>query len=161
MSDWPDIKELVKERDAWIKEYGVTWGSDGESYDLDDLTDEVYAKLVELNKEKLVWTNHSTCEDDFFSAGMNFFGECGYLKQGPSGGCGCWQTHAFYVATKPWTDEYERIRSTAYIPCPVCNEDGEDENIDSDCRGPKLPKTKYGVDTADGCDEGWINVYLD
>lgn len=147
------IEDLVAERDAWIEEYGIAWGTDteGKIYIHDEMSQADHAKLKKLDKKKLVWTNHSTCEDEFFTPGYHIF----------AGSC-CWFTHSFYVAERPWEDENERIYATAYMPCPVCNADGEGEG-EEDCEGPaELPKTKYGVELMDdGCEDGYIQVYLD
>lgn len=150
---WQTIEELVAERDAWIEEYGIGWGQEGDNkvYVIDEMTQAEHKLVKKLDKKKLIWTNHSTCENEMFTPGMQIFSE---------NSC-CWSSYAFYVASKPWEDENERVDSTAYLPCPVCNADGEGDG-DEDCEGPaELPETKYGVDIADGCEEGWINVYLD
>jgi hypothetical protein len=144
------IEELVEERDAWIKEYGIDWGNKkGNVITRDEMSQSDRARLEELTKKNLVWTNHSTCEDEQFTPGYHDF----------EGSC-CWSTYCYYIAEKPWEDEDERILATAYMPCPVCNADGEGEG-EEDCEGPELPETEYGVDLSDGCEEGYIQVYLD
>jgi len=148
------IEQLVKERDAWIKEYGIHWGEDkykGINTILEDMTQSDHASIKKLAEDGLVWTNHSTCEDEFFTAGYHIF---------EGSGCGCWVTHSFVIAEKPEWDDNERIYASAYMPCPVCNADGEGEG-EEDCEGPELPETEHGVDLSDGCEEGFIQVYLD
>ena len=151
MVDDETLEELVAARDQWIEEYGIKWGEEtkGRFFILDEMTEKEKALLEKLDKKKLVWTNHSTCEDEYFTAGYhNFNNSC------------CWQTYSYYVAEKPWEDEYDRVNSTAFMPCPKCNADAEGEG-DPDCEGPELPETKYGVELSDGCDEGFIQIYLD
>lgn len=153
MADWDDTpEEILAWRDEWMEEYGIDWKN---SIAKDDLDAANYAKLVKLDKKKLVWTNHSTCEDDFFTTGLHVFGDCAFLKQ-KSSGCGCWQSHSFIIAKKPWSDENERITATAYLPCSVCNPDGEEEGVEG-CKGPETPE---GSDRGD-CEGGFINWYFD
>ena len=152
---WDSIEELVAYRDEWIEEYGIAWGADagkGKYFVHDEMSQSDRKLLEKLDEQNLVWTNHSTCEDDMFTAGYHYFS---------GSGCGCWQTYSYYVAEKPHDgNDYEAVKATAYIPCPVCNEDGEDDGEEG-CEGPELPETEYGVDISDGCDGGWIQVYLD
>lgn len=158
MSSWDDSpEELVAYRDEWIETYGVAWGKDaGEDIiGVDELTDENYARLQELDKKKLVWTNHSTCEDDYFTPGFHVLGYCEFLET-ESSGCGCWQTHAWHIAKEPWEDENERIVATAYLPCSVCNADGEGEGEEG-CKGPEIPQ---GADRGD-CEDGHVHWYFD
>ena len=158
MASWDDDPEdLVAFRDEWIEAYGVAWGRDAgdDIISIDELTDENYARLKELDEKHLVWTNHSTCEDDYFTPGFHVFGDCQYLEQ-ESRGCGCWQTHAWYIAKEPWEDENERIDATAYLPCSVCNPDGEGEGVEG-CEGPEIPE---GADR-DECMDGHVHWYFD
>ena len=148
------LEALVGERDGWIEEYGIDWdGSKNKGLKtvLEDMTQADHARIKKLAEEGLVWTNHSTCDGDFFTAGYHIF---------EGTGCGCWVTYSFYIAEVPEFSEDERYHATAYIPCPICNADGEGEGEEG-CEGPELPETEYGVDLADGCEEGQIQVYLD
>ncbi len=79
-------------------------------------------KLVELIDPNLVWTLHSTCEDDQLSTG--------FLEFNPNN-C-CWREQAWYVSKTSWTDETETIKMSASLPCPECNKDGEGEG-DENC----------------------------
>ena len=153
MGDWKTIQELVSERDAWIEKYGIGWwGQEGDNktYVIDEMTQADRKLVEELDKKKLVWTNHTTCDGERFTAGMHTY----------ENSC-CWVSHAFYIANKPWEEEYETVFSTSRLPCPVCNADGEGDG-DEDCEGPtELPATDYGVDIDEGCEEGWIQVFMD
>ena len=151
MSYGDNIETLVAERDAWVKDFGIDWGSS--SYIYDQLTQAERVELEKLDKKKLVWTNASTCDGEYFMPGMHEF-------DGESG-CGCWMTYSFYVAKKPWTDEHGYVTAVTNIPCPVCNADRDGDGVEG-CEGPtELPETKYGLDIGDGCENGWIQVYLD
>ena len=153
MSYGDNIETLVAERDAWIKDFGIDWGSS--SYIYDELTQAERVELEKLDKKRLVWTNASTCDGEYFMPGMHEF-------DGESG-CGCWESYGFYVAKKPWKkkDEYNFVTAVGYIPCPVCNADGDGDGEEG-CEGPaELPATEYGIDIGDGCEEGQIQVYLD
>lgn len=153
MADWDaSIEELIEERDLWIEEYGIKWTDD---WLLEELTMEKLEELKKLDEQKLVWTNHQTCEDDYWTPGLHIFGDCQLLDQ-KAGGCGCWQTYSFLVAEKPWVDEDERIAATASLPCPVCNADGEGEG-DDECEGPEIPE---GVDGGE-CNGGYVSWFLD
>jgi hypothetical protein len=153
MADWGDtIEDLIAWRDAWIEEYGIDWGNKkGRVLSLEDMSQSDHERIKKLDKKNLVWSEHSTCEDNYFTPGYHVF---------EGSGCGCWVTYSFYIAEVPWEDENERIDATAHLPCPVCNADGEGEG-DPDCEGPELPENEYGVDLADGCEDGFIQVYLD
>lgn len=141
MADWEmtaeDYAELWNE---WYEDYGI-----GEFI---EYSEENWEKVQKLDP-RLVWTNHSTCEDDRVTAGATVY----------SNSC-CWGTHGWFIASKPWEGDidnhYESYNATAYLPCPVCNEDGEGEGEEG-CKGPETPA---GADRSD-CDLGFINWYFD
>ena len=109
--------------------------------DLQDIYDEFFAiykpKTYEVNDEnreylktvdpKLVWTAHSTCENDFISPG--------FLEFSPSS-C-CWEEHEWFVSEKPWEsdDSSEWIQTSAHMPCPECNPEADEdmEESNSEC----------------------------
>ena len=153
MANWDDSPEdLVVFRDEWIEEYGIDWMN---PINHDELTQEQFDRLTELDKEKLVWTAHGTCEDDQASPGFKIFGDCS-LTGAEASGCGCWQSREYYIAKNPWQEEYESISLTAYLPCSVCNADGEGEGEEG-CEGPEVPE---GANRSE-CDFGHVNWYFD
>jgi hypothetical protein len=151
MADWETTpEEYLLYIQEWIEEYGI----DFDKYvSHDEMTQEQYDMLVELDKQGLVWTEHGTCEDNMYSFGFSVFGDCSLLKQ-ESSGCGCYQSYGYYIGTVEGSEEY--ITSTAYLPCSVCNPDGEGEGVE-DCEGPEVPE---GAGSS-GCDGGFINWYFD
>lgn len=136
----------------WIDEYEIDTDN---SIDNGGMTQEQHDMLVELDKQKLVWTEHGTCEDNEITPGFKVFGDCSLLKQTASG-CGCWQSHYYYIGKKPWSDENERVKVDAYLPCSVCNPEGEDDGVEG-CEGPEPVE---GAGRSD-CDSGFINWYFD
>ena len=153
MADWDaSPEELVAYRDEWIEEYGIDWKNPIAN---DEMTQAQYAMLTKLDEKKLVWTEHGTCEDNNASPGFKIFGDCKLTGQ-ESSGCGCYQSYSYYIAKEPWEQDYEYIAMTAYLPCSVCNPDGEGEGVEG-CEGPKIPE---GVDRSD-CDMGFVNWYFD
>ena len=153
MWEEPTIEEVVAERDEWIEKYRIDWDgtkNKGLKTVLDEMTQADHARIKKLAEEGLVWTNHATCDGEYFTAGYHIF---------EGSGCGCWITHSFVIAEVPEVDEYERVYSTYYVNCPVCNKDGEGEG-DPDCKGPELPESKYGVDSSD-CEDGYLHIWLD
>jgi len=127
----------------WKKTYQI---SEERDYVLDELSKEDMVELERLDKQGLVWTQHSTCENEQISFGMHTFG---------GSGCGCWQTYCFYVGQTKGEEQF--IDVTAYEPCPVCNAGGEGDG-DPDCEGPEVPE---GAETSEGCEEGWVQWYFD
>jgi hypothetical protein len=103
----------------WHDEYGI-----GEYV---EFSEEGEARVSQLDT-RLVWTDHGTCENNQITNGFNVYG---------GRGCGCWETYGWYLAANPWEgsdDTYISIDTESYAPCGVCNEDGEDESINPECR---------------------------
>ena len=152
MADWSmSVEEHYAEYKKWLEEYKI---------DLDkvilheDLTAEDKLMLEKLDTKNLVWTQHGTCENEQVSTGFSIFGDCQLTGQ-VSSGCGCFQSYCYYIAKVPHnSDEY--IDVAAYLPCPICNADGEGEGAE-DCEGPEVPE---GVDGGE-CEGGFIQWYWD
>lgn len=111
-----DYREAISD---WAVEYGIT--------EEIEYSEENYEKVKALDP-RLVWTYHSTCENDAVSNGCSVFNSC------------CWSTFSWYIGTVPWgtnsgkpEDWFEQYAMSFGYPCPVCNEDGEEENVDPDC----------------------------
>ena len=152
MWEEPTIEQLVAERDEWIEKYGIDWDgtkNKGLITVFDEMTEADHVRMKELAEEGLVWTNHSTSENGYYTAGYHVF----------EGDSGTWQTFSFYIAEVPEHDDTKRVYSTYYMSCPVCNADGEGEGA-PDCEGPELPESKYGVDSSE-CEDGHLNIWLD
>ncbi len=106
---------------------------DFDEYDLQDAYDyfmkEYAPKVYEVSDEnreivkaidpKLVWTAHSTCENDFISPG--------FLEFSPTS-C-CWEAFEWLVSEKPWEsdDSSEWIQTSIQTSCPECNPDDDDD----------------------------------
>lgn len=151
MSDWPTIEGLVKQRDDWIEEFGIHWEGGQGVYYHEEISQSDHLKLEELGKKNLVWTHHGTCQNEMITSEYLVF---------EGTGCGCYQSRTYYVAEKPHDGNSDySIEVTAFLPCTVCNPDGEGQG-EEECEGPKLPETSYGVDMSD-CEEGWVQFYLD
>ena len=154
MADWSMTPEdYLAEIQDWTTEYGI----DMSKYiSHDELTQSQLDTLRELDEKKLVWTEHGTCEDNAVSNGFTIFGDCSLTGQ-TSSGCGCFQSYGYYIATIPCESDFESIRVTAYLPCSVCNPDGEGEDFPEECPGPDTPEL---ADRSE-CEEGFINWYFD
>ena len=115
------------------------WQSQYKSDQWLDKTDENWV-IVQKIDPRLVWTAHSTCEDEMVSNGAHLY----------ENSC-CWTTFGWHIAEKPWPgaeDEYLTVNTTLYLPCSICNPDGEDEeDYDSECL------------ECEG--EGYVNHYFD
>jgi len=85
-------------------------------------TEENWAKVQELD-EHLVWTNHSTCENEQITNGATQYQGC------------CWDSHGWFVAELPWEDGvgYLSFDTSASLYCQTCNVDGEEATIDENC----------------------------
>ena len=131
-------QDYLDEIERWKKQYKVS----NDVYVIDEMSSDELADLEKLDKEGRVWTEHSTCENDMITLGMVFYDSC------------CWSSYAFYVSEEKGSEEY--VDTTKYLPCSVCNADGEDDD-DPDCEGPEVPE---GAETSDGCEEGWVQWYF-
>jgi hypothetical protein len=117
---------------SWHNEYGIV--------EYVDFTEDGEARVSNLD-EHLVWTDHGTCENNQISNGFRVYG---------GSGCGCWQTYGWYIATNPWVgldSEFISIDTEGSSSCEVCNEDGEDEAINPECK------------ECEG--EGYVHYYFD
>lgn len=102
----------------WAEKYGIT----AEGWI--DKTDEAW-EMVQTLDPNLVWTAHSTCEDEMVTNGPHLF----------QNSC-CWTTFGWWVGQEPWLgDENTHIseKASAYLPCQTCNADGEEEELDPEC----------------------------
>lgn len=130
----------------WIKTYGIDFEK---SLEGDEVTDKQRKELEKLHSKKLVWTEHSTCEGNYFSSGYTIFSE---------DSC-CWRSIAFHIGSKPWVGDEDTLiqfESTVLLPCSVCNADEEGDG-DEDCPGPGVPKGA----SRDDCEDGYINWFFD
>lgn len=105
-------------------------------------------KLMEGQDPLYVWTDHDTCENSQMTSGLHFFGDP------PS--C-CWTTHGWHIVEVANESDYDSVAISAYLPCPVCNEDGDGEGAE-DCVGPEPID---GAEMSNGCEDGWIQWYFD
>ena len=153
MADWSiTAVEYAAYVSEWVEEYGIDFDK---TVSNDEMTQEQYDMLTDLDNQQLVWTEHETCDGGYYTPGFKVMGDCALLDQEATG-CGCWQSYAYHVGTIPWTDENEWIVTTATLPCEVCNPDGDGEGIEG-CKGPDIFK---GADGGD-CQEGFVQWYFD
>ena len=106
-------EELQEEYDNFIADYKPEYFEDNEDN----------RKLIGKLNPKLVWTSHSTCEDNYIAPG--------FLQFSPSN-C-CWHEDGWYVSEKEWEsdDSTNWVRTSYNFNCPDCNPDGEsDEGAD-------------------------------
>lgn len=156
MTDWNDtVEELYEQYTDWLKYYKIDLDK---TIIHDEMTAKDKALLEALDEKNLVWTQHGTCEDEVISGSFKIFGDCQLTGQ-ESSGCGCFQSQAYYIASVPHdgSEEYTYIPVSSYLPCSLCNADGEGEG-DPDCEGPEIPE---GVDCSDGCEDGFVQCYWD
>ncbi len=133
MADWELTSEDYQTMwNEWYEDYGIK--------EFIEFSDENWEKVQKMDPH-LVWTNHSTCEDEQVSAGASLF----------KNSC-CWDTFGWYIASEAWEGDpdnhYESINASAYLPCPKCNPDGEDDGVE-------------GCDEPDCDGTGFINYYFD
>ena len=108
MADWDmSPEEYLEEIETWTEEYGIDFTK---SIGHEEMTQAQHEMLKKLDKEGLVWTEHSTCEDSMYSPGFKIFGDCKLLNQEASG-CGCWQSYAYHIGTEPCS-EYDFRNAT-------------------------------------------------
>ena len=102
----------------WVEQYGIA------SAGWLDNTPSNWEKIQAMSPN-LIWTSHSTCEDEMVTNGAHMF----------QNSC-CWDTFGWWVAEKPWEgDETTFISEKAsfYTSCQTCNADGEEESVDDEC----------------------------
>jgi len=120
MSDIESTEPTVEDYREWYEEWFNEYGT-GQWL---DKTDENWGVIQQVDPH-LVWTAHSTCEDEMVTNGAHLF----------QGSC-CWTTFGWYISDKPWEgteDTYISQKTSAYISCQTCNPDGEEESIDPEC----------------------------
>lgn len=128
----PKAEDYRNWYNEWVEKYGITpegW-LDNNLKNWED---------VQATDPHLVWTSHSTCEDEMVTNGAHIF----------KNSC-CWDTFGWWIAKKPWVgDEGAFIseKASAYLPCKTCNLDGEEESVDPECL------------ECEG--EGYVNHYFD
>lgn len=107
--------ELLEEYELFMEEFEPT---------IYEVTDANRAIVKEIDPS-LVWTYHSTCENEMLSPGFSEY---------RPDNC-CWHEQAWYVSEKPWdSDESSQwIQMSASLPCPECNKDGESDEGSEDC----------------------------
>jgi len=127
--------------EEWNKKYEIS----DTAYIFDELSVEDLEELKKLDELGLVWTQHGTCENEQISFGMHEL---------TGSGCGCWTTYAFHVGKHKGEEDF--IDVEAYLPCSVCNPDGDGEG-DPSCKGPEEVE---GAETSDGCEEGFVQWYF-
>jgi hypothetical protein len=120
MANWDlSVEDYQSMWDGWYKDYGID--------EFIEYSEENWEKVQKMDS-RLVWTNHSTCEDEQVTAGAAVY----------RNSC-CWDTFGWYIAKNPWDGEvdnhYESYNASAYLPCSVCNPGGEgdEENYDLEC----------------------------
>lgn len=115
MSDFT-VEDYQEFYDDWVEEY--------EPIGFIDYSEENWEKIQKMNPRH-VWTNHSTCEDDRISAGASLY----------RNSC-CWDTFGWWICKNPWEgpdDAYLSIDASAYLPCPTCNPEGDNDEGPTDC----------------------------
>lgn len=131
MSDYPTAQDGQEEYDDWLKDY--------EQVEYLENTPENWEKVQAVDTH-LVWTDHGTCDNPMVSSGARMY----------SGRC-CWDTYGWYVMAKPWVgdpeDTFISVETSAYLPCTLCNADGEEEEINDEC------------EECEG--DGWVNHFFD
>lgn len=97
-------------------------------------------EAVQALDPHLVWTSHSTCEDDKVTNGAHDY----------TGSC-CWQMSGWFIGNVPWEgDETTHIAylTNAKLPCPVCNLHGSNPGpyppTCEDCHGDGFVFGNFG-----------------
>ncbi|MEY4331464.1 MAG: hypothetical protein RLZZ196_202 [Bacteroidota bacterium] len=83
-----------------------------------DVTDD-NREFLKTVDPKFVWTNHSTCTNEYLSPGFHEF----------SPNSCCWQEFVWYVSETPWEsdDSSQWILVSDTFPCPDCNPDNDED----------------------------------
>lgn len=127
--DPTSANDYKAEYDTWFKSYSI------EKARWIENSEDAWEQVQKLDP-RLVWTEHSTCEDNQVTPGAhNFAGSC------------CWETFGWYHSEIPWQDEDEYVRASVYLPCGECNKGGEEDEGDPECA------------SCDG--EGYVHHYFD
>jgi len=103
-------------------------------------------KNMKSQDPRYVWTEHDTCDGSYLTAGFHFFGDPPFC---------CWTTFGWHIAEVASISE-DTVVTSAFIPCSVCNPDGEGDG-DPNCEGPEIPE---GADGGE-CEDGWVQWYFD
>lgn len=129
----------MSEHQEYIDAYKA-WQEQYKPKEFIEYSHETYEKLTAESDIHYLWTHHGTCETEKYTNGVREYG----------GSCGCWSNLGWYLCEVPWEGDEKTFISvdTEWAgPCDICNEDGEDSNIDPEC-----PQ----------CDgEGWTQDYFD
>lgn len=111
----------MSDLDFTAEDYQESWNDWYETYEIGEYienSEENFKKVQEMDPH-YVWTSHSTCEDEQVTNGVYIFDRC------------CWETFGWYVGKKPWEGDpethFESYNASAYLPCTICNPDGEEE----------------------------------
>jgi hypothetical protein len=141
----PQAQAHLDALELWITTYGIDFKK---SIEGPDITDEQREILETLDAQNLVWTEHSACDDYYYSNGFNI-----YIRS-----CDCKNSNDFLIASKPWVgvrDSIE-IEYTKYLPCSVCNSNGAGAG-EKGCPGPGIPEGAFRED----CEDGHVKWYFD
>ena len=144
-----DAVEEIEWYDEWEEQYPIV-----KTIIADEITDAQRKELEKLEKKKLVWTQHGTCERESMTAEFIEF---------EGNGCGCYASYAYHVSSKPHdgkNEAYSGLYTEVDVFCPVCNQNGEFENEDEDCPGPDLSILNLDKIDNTGCEDGVIRFYL-
>jgi hypothetical protein len=113
---------MTNKEPVTAQDYQDAWDEWHEKHDIVDFVDNDEAgwKKVQDMDPALVWTNHSTCENEQVTPGAEQYRGC------------CWDTFGWYIGTVPWTEDSRGVDASATISCQDCNPDGLEVG-DDDC----------------------------